>query len=962
MGLKDSSLEGRLVAFEQAWRGGRAPDLALYLGPFGEDGGRTLPADACLQFVALDLEYRWRSASVETTSASPARPRLEHYLARFPALAGGEHAILDLAAAEYRVRRLWGDAPSTAEYAARFPGMADRLPEALAQVDLEILAEMKQDPGPSPATTAEPPTFPCVAIDDRGPPPIEGLGYMGVLGRGGMGVVYKAFDMKLGREVAVKTIPADVEVSSEERRRFQEEASAVARINHPNIVTIHTVGESRGRPYLVIECLEGGTLSDRLKTGPLPAREAAELAQTLALAIQEAHDRGVVHRDLKPSNILFTTSGRAKIGDFGLAKQIDGQSARTATGVILGTPSYMAPEQALGRSREVGPAADVHALGAVLYHMLTGRPPFVGESPVETMKLVAENEPLSLRRVRPGLARDLETICLRCLEKTPTKRYSSARELALDLGRFLAGEPVRARRLGPGARLVKWARRHPWQSALAASVIGAVAVVLGLVARHDRALRAQIVRTDAKAAEARRNYRQARQTIHAMLERTGDASLFGTPKLLDLRHDLLEQALRFHEAILAEADPGDPRVLADEAETLSDNSSYLIYLGRVDEAIASGRRAADLYERLDRMHPIDLESRVGWIKCLARLATTVSYTDDPDRSVEAGRQAVELADSLLKSKGDDRETLELAAMAHHDRAMALAATKHPDLAIAEYERAIELRSRIDLKAWPESAYTIAESLTNLAVIHWSHGRLDQAAKTLRRAWNLVHGIQTTRERDRGMMVIASIAINLSGILNQAPATLEESIQIADAATAPLEAYLKREPNDAIARSNCLSLHGNRALALQRIGRHRESAQEWTRVVELADPPGRFPYRVGASLEYFAAGDPESAERIADAITIEPGQPAVDRYNAACVHARLASAVRADPKLAGAARTKKVEARIARALEWLEAARDLGYFRDPANRKDAREDSDLVILRDRPRFQALVAEPAAEASH
>ena len=951
-----SSLEGRLVAFEAAWRDGLVPDLSSYLVSLAGGTG-SLVADECSQFVALDLEYRWRSANLALTGGVPARPRLEHYLGRLPCLDVSEQTILELTAAEYRVRRLWGDSPPKAEYLWRFPHLAALLPETLAQVDRELSDELGDEHLPTASPSEEPPTFPCAAVADRDPPPIEGLVYLGVLGRGGMGVVYKAFDLKLGREVAVKTIPTDLEVTREEHGRFREEAAAVARINHPNILTIHAVGESRGRPYLVIECLEGGTLSDRIKTGPMPARDVALLAQTLALAIQEAHDRGIIHRDLKPSNILFTASGRPKIGDFGLAKRIDDQSARTATGVILGTPSYMAPEQTLGRSREVGPAADVHALGAMIYHMLTGRPPFIGESPVETIRLVLETEPRSLRSFRPGLARDLETICLKCLEKSPVKRYSSARELALDLGRFLAGEPVRARRLGSPGRLMKWTRRHPWQSALAASVVLAVAVVLGLVARHDRALRAQILRTESKAAEARRNYLQARQTIHAMLERTGDTSLFGTPRMLDLRHDLLEHAVRFHDAILAGADLGDPLMLADAAQTLSDNSVSLLILGRSDEAIASGRRAAWLYERLNQSHPDDVESRVAWIRCLARLATEVPPKDAPNKSVLLGRKAVELADSLLEQKGDDHQLLELAAMAHHDHALALAATNHPDQAIAEYERAVELRSRIDLKAWPEAAFTLAESLTNLAVVHWTHGRFEEAEKSLRRAWDLLRGTRTTRESDRGVMALGSVATNLSGVLNSDPGKLEQSIQISGEAIGPLEAYLKHEPNDAYARPNCLRLHGNRAIALQGLGRHRESLREWTRVVELADPPVPIGYHLSVGLESIAAGDRDAAERIADRITIEPGQSIADRYNAACVLALLAKGVGDDPKLAPGERTKQAEARIAKAFEWLEATRDLGFFRDPANRKSTREDSDLAILRDRPEFQALVAEPS-----
>jgi serine/threonine protein kinase len=279
--------------------------------------------------------------------------------------------------------------------------------------------------------------------------------------------------------------------------RFRTEAEAVARLHHPNIVQIHDVGEQDGLPYLVLEYVEGGPLARQLAGTPLPARQAAGLVETLARAVQYAHEHGVVHRDLTPGNILIadgrwqmadlpegaTSANKPaisdpqfptpKITDFGLAKLLAGGVGRTVTGEVIGTPSYMAPEQAVGKAREVGPAADIYSLGAILYECVTGRPPFRAATPLDTLVQVVADEPVPPRRLQPKVPRDLETICLKCLRKEAPRRYASALELAEDLRRFLAGEPIRARPTPGWERAVKWVKRRPawaarpWPSARA---------------------------------------------------------------------------------------------------------------------------------------------------------------------------------------------------------------------------------------------------------------------------------------------------------------------------------------------------------------------------------------------------------------------------------------------------------------------------------------------------------------
>jgi serine/threonine protein kinase len=265
------------------------------------------------------------------------------------------------------------------------------------------------------------------------------------LGRGGMGVVYRARQLSLSREVALKMI-LDSRVSSPgDLARFRAEAEAAARLDHPNIVPIYEVGEHDGQPYFSLKLVEGETLAARLAAGPMPPREAASLMVEVARAIHYAHSQGILHRDLKPSNVLIDAAGRPHVTDFGLAKRIDADANITQTGAILGTPSYMAPEQAAGSRRDVGPATDVYSLGAVLYHMLTGRPPLVADNPVDTLLLILEQDPAPPRLLGVSLDRDLEMILLKCLQKPPDLRYSTAAALADDLAAYLADEPVSAR-------------------------------------------------------------------------------------------------------------------------------------------------------------------------------------------------------------------------------------------------------------------------------------------------------------------------------------------------------------------------------------------------------------------------------------------------------------------------------------------------------------------------------------
>ena len=355
---------------------------------------------------------------------------------------------------------------------------------------------------------------------------VPGYDILEELGRGGMGVVYKARHRRLQRLVALKMVLAGAHVGQVGLARFRAEAEAVAKLLHPNIVQIFETGEHEGRPFFSLEYVEGGSLDQRIGKSPTSPRGAAQFVETLARTMEVAHQRGIVHRDLKPANILlakldsqssmirtrdadssslpedhWSRTTVPKIADFGLAKRTDDDSSQTQSGAILGTPSYMAPEQAGGKTREIGPAVDIYALGAILYELLVGRPPFKAGNPIDTVRMVIEQEPVPPRQLEPRVPYDLETICLKCLEKDPARRFPTAAELADDLRRFVEGDPILARPTPAWERAWKWGKRRPAIVALLALIPLAFLSIVLFVSWHNVSLRGQL---DAALEEERR--------------------------------------------------------------------------------------------------------------------------------------------------------------------------------------------------------------------------------------------------------------------------------------------------------------------------------------------------------------------------------------------------------------------------------------------------------------------------
>jgi serine/threonine protein kinase len=454
---------------------------------------------------------------------------------------------------------------------------------------------------------------------------IPGYELLGVLGRGGMGVVYQARQVKADRVVAVKLMLHADHADGASRDRFDTEAQAVARLQHPNIVQVFEVGEVDGSPFFSLEFVPGGSLSKRIKESMLPAREAAQLVGTLARAMAYAHRAGILHRDLKPDNVLLTGQGEPKIADFGLARKLEADSRVTQAGHLFGTPSYMPPEQTSGELDAVGPAADIYSLGAILYELLTGRPPFVGANLWETIAQVRDAEPVPPHVLRPATPLDLETICLKCLRKDVAQRYASADALAEDLQRYLDGVPILARPTGPDERVARWCRRNPWPTALMTTLALALAASIWAAAYISE--QGQVSR---KRLEV---YRDSVNTFANEIPTLGD----NVPLAGEFRRDVIDLVSRMF---------GDAQGKADDAAA-TDNGLIAVELRKADLAGARGdadaaraalNAARELAEQAREKNPDQRDKATGNLATiLAELARR-----NPREAVALLEQAVAL--------------------------------------------------------------------------------------------------------------------------------------------------------------------------------------------------------------------------------------------------------------------------------------------------------------------------------
>jgi serine/threonine protein kinase len=726
---------------------------------------------------------------------------------------------IDALARQYLERLKSGKDPDRSGMLRAHPHLGSRLERRLALVEMMYRVGLApEDEQSTLDETLDAVTFvpslglaPTVASETGGaiPPARNPPGYeiFSELGHGGMGVVYKARQISLNRVVALKMIRAHA--GPEMLARFHLEAETLASLQHPNIVQICDFGEFEGCPFMAMEFVEGGSLAEFLRSKSQSPRFAAELISTVAQAMHAAHLRGIIHRDLKPANILLQreeSSVRAqgieppglshlspsslgssslipKITDFGLAKRLAEEAGRTTTGAIIGTPCYMAPEQARGRVRDIGPAADVYALGAVLYEMLTGSPPFSGETAIETLKRVEREEPVPPSRLCRKLPRDLETICLKCLEKEPAKRYAAAAELAEDLRRFLDGAPIAARPAGFAERAWKWSKRRPALAGLiAVGTAAAVTLAIGWLSWSIQ-IRAERDRTA-------HHYQLAREAIDGLYNKMVMERFFDEPQLDPICRELLDKAkslyqelaqehaadpaLRrdtalawFHlgdihrhrdeysesEAAYREAiarqealcrdDPGNPSYRQDLANTHNWFGELLRENGRPpDDAKIHYLAAQELQQQLVREYPSEASYRTELARSLYNLAIVERISNKVPAAHENLDRAVDLLNELYEANPSDANPRQDLARALNDRGILLRMKRRAADAARDYNRAIGLLARLH-EEYPARAaykYELAVFRLDRGNLLRSQGALADAQSEHRQALVLLNGL------------------------------------------------------------------------------------------------------------------------------------------------------------------------------------------------------------------------------
>jgi serine/threonine-protein kinase len=902
---------------------------------------------------------------------------------------------------EHRIRQLVEEALDS-----------DRTPDEVCRDCPELLDDVRRQWERARAVAAEmdalfprpdalPPDDAVFRDEETGLPRIEGYAVEAVLGRGGMGIVYRARHRKLNRPVALKMILAGAYASPPDRARFQREAEAVAALRHPNVVQVYDSGEAGGRPYFTMEFVEGGTLADKLAGTPLAARPAADLVAALAGAVQAAHACGVVHRDLKPANVLLTADGTPKVTDFGLARHVEGGPELTLSGTRVGTPSYMAPEQALGRSRAIGPASDIYALGVILYELLTGRPPFMGESAAETERQVIATDPVPPSRLNPRAPRDLETICLKCLHKDPARRYPSAAALADDLRRFLAGAPIAARRVGPLERAGKWVRRRP---ALTAALAGGVLLVVTVagVGWWQIAERAAAVRAteddlrEAVEAERQSSWPTARTALERAKARLGGRDVPDLRARLDRAERALDLVARLDATRLKRATAGLRTFQWPQADRDYQTAFEAAGLGTpadppglVADRIRQTDVTASLVAALDDWALCTNEvARLEWVLAVARLADPGPAWHDRvrDRAVWADADAlaalardapldarsvpllVVLGRHLDERGADAVGFLRWVHLAHPGDfwlnfvlAEVLAKRRNPD-AIGYYRAALAVRpSAVAVYINLGKALDEQGRLTE-AMDHWRHAvRVAPDATTAHHNLAVAH----LRRSEVGQAVFhARRAVEADPRYGQAHAVLAHALldqgrfaESADASDRALELLPRSDPDRN--RATYVWTRSRRMLAL---------APRVAAVLRGTEPPADGREAAGfAELLYRTRRYAAAARMYADAFARDRALPddadGRYRYDAACV-AALAAAGAGDD----AAQTEGPDqtSQRARAFAWLRA--ECNAWADRYERATpvdqlgvARElrrwlsDGDLAGVRD----EALAALPEAE---
>ncbi len=584
------------------------------------------------------------------------------------------------------------------------------------------------------------------------------------LGRGGMGVVYEARQVSLNRPVALKMVRAGLLAGDDELRRFQNEAEAVALLDHPGIVPVYEVGAHDSQHYFSMKLVPGGSLVPLMPRYRDDPRAAARLAAEAAEAVAHAHARGILHRDLKPANILVDDQGRPHVTDFGLAKKVEADVEITQSGAILGTPAYMSPEQASGRRGAVTTASDVYGLGAVLYSLLTGRAPFGGDSVVETIDAVRNRPPEPPRQLNAALPRDLETICLRCLEKDPRRRYPTAQALADDLRAWLDSRPIAARRVGPAERAWLWCRRRPAVAALSAAValavVGGAAATIAVQYAANRRLDAKNLELDranaglleairqkdqANVALAQANVRVqarfdlAREAIRSLKQGVEEEEALKEDRLRPLRDKLLGSARRFYDRLGGllqdQTDDASRSVLA---ESYAELGELIDRIGQRPEALEAYKKAVAIRRELAAAAGAGPAARVEQARALNAFGAETFELGDHTAALTAHEEARSLAEPLASGPVATIEARRALGLAFHGAGNALMATGADGRAMVALRRSRAVRESLVREAatLPDDRFELADTIASIGALLEKTGDLAGALAEQRRAQEL----------------------------------------------------------------------------------------------------------------------------------------------------------------------------------------------------------------------------------
>jgi serine/threonine-protein kinase len=808
------------------------------------------------------------------------------------------------------------------------------------------------------------------------PPAVPGFEIEKELGRGGMGVVYLARQVKLNRPVALKMVLGGGHASAADLVRFAAEAEAGAAVPHAGVVQVYESGHHDGLPYFALEFCPGGSLAQRLAGTPMTAAAAAELVERLARAVQAAHEKGIVHRDLKPANVLFAADGTPKVADFGLARRAGSAAGLTATGAILGTPSYMSPEQAGGKTKEVGPPADVYALGAILYECLTGRPPFAAATPVETVIQVVADEPVPPSRLAPKTPRDLETICLKCLQKDPARRYASAAGLADDLGRFRDGRSILARPVPAWERAWKAARRRPAVAGSILALVLAAAAVFGVVAWKNAQLQKERDAARAAEEEAHAQEKLARgrldttlAAVDRMMVRVAGEQWAMNPALQQERKAVLEEAIAVYRGLL-EGESKDPRVRRQAASAQMRVAGLYLFLADYPNCRKAAEAAAGLYRSLAAESPTDPAPVRGEAEAVGLLGHVATLTADSDGSKAGYERALELAERAVRLDPKSADSLLvltacLTSLGHYHTA------RNPDRSTECFTRVLEIAAGLGTKPGAPFDHRLAhaEALVNVAAREIARRQSGPGAEKLNQAGGLFD--QLARERPPDARSAESYARNraswavlqgqtlfLAGRRDDGLRLMAEAIDGFDRTLAvhpkSFPALMNRMQNSA-AYSDMLRLAGKPAEARKALDGFARAQDALIR----EHPQMTWVNAVGAGhrslwiVERVQTGECPDPQVEFDALlpAIPPPQVPLVRYNLACALAQWAKVGPADDR----------DNRAAKAVAVLSDLLAEPFFRNPANVAHLDKDTDLDPLRDRDDFKQFLQKAKAASA-